>query len=111
MNEGEEEKEITKENVELALKAVATTVFLHQALEIQKLWMNCWIFILVKLITQQTSATVNRLKPLFPGGSENSKFARNGNYWPFGMVITTCMANKIRSRWLHTNTRYENMVD
>ena len=77
-NEGEEEKEITKENVELALKAVATTVFPHRALEIQKLWMNRRMFKPVELTTRQTSAAINRLNnalPLFPGGSENSKFA------------------------------------
>ena len=43
-NAGEEEKEITKENVELALQAVATTVFPHWALEIQKLLMNRRMF-------------------------------------------------------------------
>ena len=43
-NEGEEEKEVTKEIVESALQAVATTVFPHRALEIQKLWMNRRMF-------------------------------------------------------------------
>ena len=72
-----QEQDITKENVEVALKAVATTVFPHRALEIQKLWMNRRMFKPAELTTRQTSAAINRLNnalPLFPGGSELSKF-------------------------------------
>ena len=75
--EGEEEQPITEDNVEKALNAVATTVFPHRALEIQKLWMNRRMFKPVELTTRQTSAAINRLNnalPLFPGGTESSKF-------------------------------------
>ena len=76
-SEGDDEQPISKENVETALKAVATTVFPHRALEIQRLWMNRRMFKPVELTTRQTSAAINRLNnslPLFPGGSEGSKF-------------------------------------
>ena len=59
-SEGDEEQMVTKENVETALKAVAMTVFPHRALEIQRLWMNCWMFKPVELTTQQTLAAINR---------------------------------------------------
>ena len=75
--ESGEEQQVTKENVETALKAVATTVFPHRALEMQKLWMNRRMFKPAELTTRQTSAAINRLNnslPLFPGGSDNSKF-------------------------------------
>ena len=39
-NEIGEEQAITTANVEFALNAVATSVFPHRALEIQRLWMN-----------------------------------------------------------------------
>ena len=63
--------------MERALNAVASTVFPHRALEIQKLWMNRRMFKPVELTTRQTSAAINRLNnslPLFPGGSETLKF-------------------------------------
>ena len=75
--EGEEEQPISEDDVEKALEAVATTVFPHRALEIQKLWMNRRMFKPAELTTRQTSAAINRLNnslPLFPGGSEGSKF-------------------------------------
>ena len=77
INEGAEEQPITEDDVERALNAVASTVFPHQALEIQKLWMNRRMFKPAELTTRQTSAAINRLNnslPLFPGGSETSKF-------------------------------------
>ena len=77
INEGAEEQPITEDDVERALNAVASTVFPHRALEIQKLWMNRRMFKPAELTTRQTSAAINRLNnslPLFPGGSETSKF-------------------------------------
>jgi hypothetical protein len=71
------EQPITAENVQQALDAVATTVFPHRALEIQKLWMNRRMFKPAELSTRNTSAAINRLNnalPLFPGGSDASKF-------------------------------------
>ena len=79
-NEAGEELPITPDNVKMALDAVATTVFPHRALEIQRLWMNRRMFKPVELTTRQTSAAINRLNnalPLFPGGSDVSKFTDN----------------------------------
>ena len=76
-NEGDEEGIISKDNVIVALNAVATTVFPHRALEMQKLWMNRRMYKPAELTTRQTSAAINRLNnslPLFPGGSDDSKF-------------------------------------
>ena len=80
-NEVGEDDPITDAGVEVALNVVATTVFPHRALEIQRLWMNCRMFKPVELTTRQTSAVaINRLNnalPLFPGGSELSKFSES----------------------------------
>ena len=79
-NEIGEEQEITTVDVESALNAVATSVFPHQALEIQRLWMNRRMFKPAELTTRQTAAAINRLNnalPLFPGGSDDSKFTEN----------------------------------
>ena len=80
MNEEGEEQEITTEHIQIALNAVSTTVFPHRALEIQKLWMNRRMFKPAVLMTRQTAAAIIKLNnslPLFPGGSESSKFAEN----------------------------------
>ena len=48
-----------------------------RALGIQKLWMNRRMFKPVELTNRQTSAAINSLNnalPLFPGGTESSKF-------------------------------------
>jgi hypothetical protein len=77
MNEAGEEQPITPVHVQQALEAVGTTVFPHRALEIQKLWMNRRMFKPSDLTTRKTSAAINRLNnslPLFPGGSDASKF-------------------------------------
>ena len=77
MSEDGTELPMTNEHVEKALEAVAVTVFPHRALEIQKLWMNRRMFKPIELTTRQTAATINRLNnslPMFPGGTENSKF-------------------------------------
>jgi hypothetical protein len=64
--------------VTTALGAVTNTVFPHRALETQKLWMNRRMFKPADLTTRQTAAAINRLNnalPLFPTGTENSKFS------------------------------------
>ena len=71
------EQPLSEENVLQALDAVSATVFPHRALEIQKLWMNRRMYKPAELTTRQTSAAINRLNnslPLFPGGSDDSKF-------------------------------------
>ena len=77
MSEDGVEQPLSSDHVEKALNAVAVTVFPHRALEIQKLWMNRRMFKPIELTTRQTAAAINRLNnalPMFPGGSENSKF-------------------------------------
>jgi hypothetical protein len=61
--------------VDAALTAVATTVFPHPVLEIQRLWMNRGIRKPYKLTTRKTAAAITRINnalPLFPGGTEAS---------------------------------------
>jgi hypothetical protein len=68
-------------HVDSALTAVATTVFPHRALEIQKLWMNRRMFKRTELTTCQTAAAINGLNnalPLFPLGRDASKFSDTG---------------------------------
>ena len=80
MSEDGEEQEITTNDVQKALDAVSTTVFPHRALEMQKVWMNRRMYKPAELTTRQTAAAINRLNnslPLFPGGSESSKFTEN----------------------------------
>ena len=75
--EGLEVNEITTDHVTTALKAVTASVFPHRALETQKLWMNRKMFKPSDLSTRQTAAAINRLNnalPMFPNGSEGSKF-------------------------------------
>ena len=77
MNENGEEQPISEEHVQGALEAVSSTVFPHRALEIQKLWMNRRMYKPAELTTRQTAAAINRLNnalPLFPGGTDDSKF-------------------------------------
>jgi hypothetical protein len=50
-NEGEEQQAMTSAHVDSALTAVATTVFPHRALEIQKLWMKSRMFKPTELTT------------------------------------------------------------
>jgi hypothetical protein len=69
---------MTSAHVDTALTAVATTVFPHRALEIQKLWMNRRMFKPTELTTRQTAAVITRLNnalPLFPLGTDASKFS------------------------------------
>ena len=72
------ELDMTVEHVQTALTAVTATVFPHRALEIQKNWMNRRMFKPIELTTRQTAAAINRLNnalPLFPTGTEASKFS------------------------------------
>jgi hypothetical protein len=64
--------------VDTALTAVATTVFPHRALEIQRLWMNRGMRKPYELTTRKTAAAITRINnalPLFPGGTDASKFS------------------------------------
>ena len=67
------------DHVNTALRAVTESVFPHRALEIQKLWMNKRMFKPINMTTRQTAAAINRLNnalPLFPNGTEASKFSQ-----------------------------------
>jgi hypothetical protein len=64
--------------VDTALTAVAITVFSHRALEIQCLWMNRGMRKPYELTTRKTAAAITRINnalPLFPGGTDTSKFS------------------------------------
>jgi hypothetical protein len=76
-NDNGVEQVITNAHVDTALNGVATTVFPHRVLEIQKLWMNRGMFKPAELTTRQMAAAINRLNnalPLFPLGKDASKF-------------------------------------
>ena len=77
MNEDGSEAAIMVQHVMMALDAVRRTVFPHQALEIQKLWMNKKMFKPPDLSMQQMAAAINWLNnalPMFPMGSKALKF-------------------------------------
>jgi hypothetical protein len=77
-NDKGEEQAMTSAHVDTALNGVATTVFPHRALEIQKLWMSHRMYKPTELTTRQTAAAINRLNnalPLFPLGTDASKFS------------------------------------
>jgi Tfp pilus assembly protein PilE len=64
--------------VDDALTAIAITVFPHRALEIQRLWMTRGMRKPYKMTTRKTAATItwiNNALPLFPGGTDASKFS------------------------------------
>ncbi len=76
--EGAELLAINQEIVATALKAVTKSVFPHRALEIQKLWMQRGMKKPYNLSTRKTAAAITRINnalPLFPEGSEESKFS------------------------------------
>ena len=76
-NEAGVEAPATADHVKSALKAVTELIFPHRALEIQRLWMNKRMFKPPELSTRKTSAAINRLNnalPMFPNGSNGSKF-------------------------------------
>ena len=65
-------------HVEEALQAVAESVFPHRALETQKRWMNRAMKKPIGLSARKLMSAINRLNnslPLFPGGSDSSKFS------------------------------------
>ena len=65
-------------HVTMALDTIQVTIFPHQALEIQKLWMSKKMFKPPNLSTQQMAAAINQLNnalPMFPIGSKASKFS------------------------------------
>jgi hypothetical protein len=60
-----------------SMAAVAATVFPHQALETQRLWMNHLMYKPRDLTTRMTLAAINRINnviPHFPTATEESKF-------------------------------------
>ena len=76
--EGEAPLAITAEMVTVALAAVTKTVFPHRALEIQRLWMQRGLRKPMSLTTRKTAAAITKINnalPLFPNGSEASKFS------------------------------------
>jgi hypothetical protein len=64
--------------VDTVLAPVAITVFPHRALEMQRLWMNRGMRKPYELTTRKTTAAItwiNNALPLFPGGTDASKFS------------------------------------
>jgi Tfp pilus assembly protein PilE len=64
--------------VDVAVTAVATTIFSHRVLEIQRLWMNRGMRKPYELTTRKTAAAItwiNNALPLLPGGTDASKFS------------------------------------
>jgi Tfp pilus assembly protein PilE len=69
---------IESEMVNTAMTAVATTVFPHRALEIQRLWMTRGMRKPYEMTTMKTAAAITRINnalSLFPGGTDTSKFS------------------------------------
>lgn len=70
--------QLSQEHVQKAVDAVANEVFPHRALDLQKMWMSRGMKKPANLSIRKTVAAVNRVNnalPLFPGGSEASKFS------------------------------------
>jgi len=68
----------TEEQVDAALNRVATIIFPHRSLEIQKSWMNRGMKKPYELGTRKTAAAIahlNNCLTLFPEGSEENKFS------------------------------------
>ena len=69
---------LTNKLIASAMAAVATTVFPHRALEVQRLWMTRSMKKQYDLSTQKTAAAITQINnclPLFPGGLPTSKFS------------------------------------
>jgi hypothetical protein len=67
---------LTVDHIGQAMESVATTVFPHRALEIQKLWMNRGMRKPCILSTCKTAAAISKISnslPLFPLGNQDSK--------------------------------------
>jgi hypothetical protein len=99
--------------VDTALTAVATTVFPHGALEIQRLWMNRGMRKPYELTTRKTAAAITRINnalPLFPGGTDASKFS---NAEVIGLLewSTTLSEVQIRSRRIYSDVGHKSQVD
>jgi hypothetical protein len=72
------EAAITVGHVTTSLAVVADTVFPHRSLETQKLWMNRSMFkprAMTTRITSAASSCINNTLPLFPTGTNASKFS------------------------------------
>jgi hypothetical protein len=68
---------LTVDHIGQAMDSVATAVFPHRALEIQKLWMNQGMRKPYNLLTRKTAAAITKINislPLFPLGNQDSKF-------------------------------------
>ena len=77
-NENKNPGPILMEQIDSALAAVSTIVFPHRALENQKVWMTRGMRKPYDMFTRRLSAVVSKMNnalPLFPGGSEESKFS------------------------------------
>jgi hypothetical protein len=104
---------ITADNVTAALNAVTNSVFPHRALETQKLWMTRKMFKPANMTACQTAAAINQLNnalPLFPNGTEGSKFTPQELIglldW---LVSTTCVeGQEIIVLTDHKNLTYKN---
>jgi hypothetical protein len=69
---------LTVDHIGQAMDNVATAVFPHRALEIQKLWMNRGMRKPYDLSTRKTAAAITKINnslPLFPLGNQDSKFS------------------------------------
>jgi hypothetical protein len=69
---------LTVDHIRQAMNSVATAVFSHRALEIQKLWMNRGMRKPYNLSTRKTAAVITKINnslPLFPLGNQDSKFS------------------------------------
>ena len=69
---------LTIDHIGTAMDSVATTVFPHRSLEVQRLWMNRGMKKPVELSTRKTAAAITRINnclPLFPLGTPESKFS------------------------------------
>jgi hypothetical protein len=69
---------LSVEHVEQAISAVSTTVFPHRALETQRQWMQRHMKKPRDMSARNTSAAISRINnclPMFPHGSQASKFS------------------------------------
>jgi Tfp pilus assembly protein PilE len=70
--------QLDAEMVETTMTSVATTVCPHRALEMQRLWMTRGVRKPYEMTTRKTAAAITRINnalPLFPSGTDTSKFS------------------------------------
>jgi hypothetical protein len=70
--------ELDEEMVIESLNVVASNVFPHRALDMQKVWMSHYLKKPYDLPIRQTAGALTRINnalPLFPGGTQDSKFS------------------------------------